>query len=158
MADVMNDHTMRMLKMLSTVTLGYYVGSVLHRVMVVQPALLEQSVPVAAKTMRGIVRHSTSMPVTMTLGSAAQLFKYFVEYGTPREDKFDLMRGCVMLAYVPLTLGKIHFINRQFLDEDEAFENDDGKWMRLLSEWSRLHYGCATVALFLFSSIVYKET
>ena len=158
MAGFFNDHTVRMLRTVSTVSLGYYVGSILHRVMVVQPALLEESVTAAAKTMRGIARHSTSMPVTMMLGSLAQFSKYFVEHGTMRQDKSDLVRGCVMLTFLPVTLGKIHSINKQFLDDEETFENDDTKWMRLLSEWSRLHYGCATVALFIFSSIVYKES
>ena len=160
MAGFFNDHTVRMLKVVSTVSLGYYVGSVLHRVMVVQPALLEESVTAAAKTMRGIVRHSTSIPVTMMLGSLAQFSKYFVEYGTPRQDKSDLLRGCIMMAFLPVTLGKVEKINREFLkeDEDESFQNADAKWMRLLSEWTRLHYGCGTVALFLFSSIVYRDS
>lgn len=152
----MSDSMSKMLRVVSTIGLGYFVGSTLHRVMVVQPALIEQDISVAAMTMRGILRHSVSMPIPMTIASIVQLSKYYMEYDTPKEDKFDLCCGCIMFAFIPFTLGKICPLNNKFLDDHETFQNDDSKWIALLSEWSRLHYGCATVALFLFSGIVYK--
>ena len=154
MASLSKDDVALGLKVVATLTTGFFSGGSAYAGYAVQPAVMALDGPNSLKAMKHVLTNSSPMPVTIIVGTASATGAYLLTRGTSKEDIGWLVGAALFGAVLPYTSMIIMPMNsRVWKDEVPPSEVQS-----LMKHWLNMHWIRTAAALGIFGYFTYKLT